>query len=146
MAVVRSILVSLILLALLALTLTGCETDSKQYLRIAKTTFERLTKNDPRAGEKIDWNNLVINDNEAGRGFSTLTTQYEKDNYKNATVANLSKYFAARGWNVTNVKNWRVEAQGVESALVIADAPNGKLTFGFQRVQLEKMIAKILTN
>ncbi len=125
---------------------SGCETDTKQYLRMAKTTFERSVANDPRAAEFIDWNSIIINDDQLGRGFMTLTTDYEKGSFKSAAIANLSRIFAARGWNVTNVRNWRVEAQGVESAIVVGDAPGGKLTIWFQKVNLEKRIARISTN
>ncbi len=146
MSILRSALTAAIL-ALFTLSLfSGCETDSKEYLRLAKSTFERSTRNDPKAAEAIDWNSIVINDNEIGRGFMTLSTDYEKNSYKNATINNLSRLFSSRDWNVTNVKNWRVTAQGVESAIVLADAPGGQLKISFQKVQLEKKIVRIYTN
>ncbi len=146
MSIFRSALVAAIL-ALFTLSLfSGCETDSKEYLRLAKTTFEHCVRNNPKAADAIDWNSIIINDNELGRGFMTLSTDYEKSSFKNAAISNLSRIFSARGWNVTNVKNWRVTAQGVESAIVLADAPGGQLKISFQKVQLEKKIVRIYTN
>jgi hypothetical protein len=134
-----------LLLALIAGSgiFAGCETDSAEYVRLAKTTFEKLVKNEPTAGDRLDWNNLTWNGDEIGRSYMSLNTDYEKAQYKTAIIEKISRYFASHGWDVTNVLNWKVQSKGVESAIVTANAPGGTLTIWFQKVELEKKISRM---
>lgn len=129
---------------LLILALSGCETDAKRAVRISKSTFEKITRNDPAASDNIDWGVLLVNGDEVGRGFTQLTSDFDKNEYRAALISRLNHEFGGRKWTVMTVKNWRVESQGVESIIIAADAPNGGLlTLTFQKNGLEKKISKI---
>ncbi len=123
---------------------TGCESDAREYVRLSKTTFEKLVKNDPSAADLMDWNSLRCNDQEVGQAYMSLTTDYEKSQIKVATVEKLSQFYASHGWDVTNVRNWKLQSKGVESGIVTADAPGGSITIYFQKVGLDKKISRIL--
>jgi hypothetical protein len=124
--------------------LGGCETDSKAFVRIAKTAFEKSVRNDASAAELIDWNSIQINGEELGRSFMELSTDYEKSHFKSAVIERMSQFYASRDWNVTNVRNWKLQSKGVESAIVTAEAPGGTITISFQKVDFEKKITRIM--
>ena len=136
---------SILLIGILITTFTGCETDSKAFVRLAKTSFEKSVRNDASAADLIDWKTIQINGEDLGRSFSELSTDYEKSHFKSAVIERLSQFYQSRDWNVTNVRNWQLQSKGVESAVVTADAPGGKLSISFQKVDFEKKITRINT-
>ena len=143
----KSIVSPLLLIStglLLLLVFSGCETDAKRALRLSKTTFTKILKNDPSAVDNLDWSTLDVNGEEVGRGFVQLTSDFERSEYRTAFIARLNRDFDNRKWNTMTVKNWRIESHGVESIIVAADCPNnGQLTMTFQKNGLEKKISKI---
>jgi hypothetical protein len=137
-------LLSIAAILLLGLVLAGCETDAKRAIRLSKTTFEKISRNDQTASDNIDWTVLLVNGDEVGRGFLQLNSDFERTEYRSALISRLNHEFGGRKWTVMTVKNWRVESQGVESIIVSADAPNaGLLSMTFQKNGLEKKISKI---
>ncbi len=130
--------------ALIFIPLSGCETDSREYVRLAKTVFEKSVRNDPSGANLIDWNTFQCDNEDLGRSYISLSTEYEKSHFKSAVIDRLSQLYASRNWNVNNVRNWKLQSKGVESAIVTADAPNGTITVTFQKVDFQKKISRIM--
>lgn len=130
--------------SLILLPLTGCETDSGEYVRLAKSLFEKSVRNDASGAKLIDWNSIQCDNEDLGRSYMQLSTDYEKSHFKSAVIERLSQLYAARNWNVNNVRNWKLQSKGVESAIVTADAPDGTITITFQKVDFQKKVSRIM--
>ena len=126
--------------ALIIISLQGCDTDKREFIKTAQTTFEKIIKGDPSAAQGIAWPEIRIGDEEIGRSFMALNTAYEKSAFQTGTIARLAREYSAKNWTLQKVQNWRVESHGLESAVVVADAPGGKIVYNMQKRGGDKKI------
>jgi hypothetical protein len=134
----------IVLVPIAALLLSGCDFDKKEFLDTAKSTFESFyTGNSRITDSTIDWHSIRINGDEVGRDYMQMTTDYDRAAYRKSQIIKLRTICSMKGWNLQNVKNWRIKDRGVESASVIADGPGGSLIFTMRKFQAEKKVGMI---
>ncbi len=125
------------------LLLNGCDFDKRDFINTARTTFESICNGDPSAEKAIDWYVIRINDEELGRTYMQLTTDYERAEFRKSITSRLRKYYASRGWTPQRVRGWKIQARGVESATVVAAPPGGIISMSLQKHGAEKKIILI---
>lgn len=134
---------SILLFAILASCFCGCDFDKKEFIDVGKSTFESFYNGKRIADSTIDWNTVRINDDEVGRIYMQLNTDFEKAEFRRGTVSRLRSICAQKGWNPQNVRNWRIKDRGVESASVVGDGPGGSITMSMRKFGAEKRIGAI---
>src|SRR5258706_9033525 len=102
----------------LPLTFTGCDLDTRESLNLAKSTFEGISKGDQSVANNFDWTSFRLEGTDFGPSYLTLTTDYEKVQFKKALIQRMGAIYKNRNWSPANVRNWKVDAKGVESAMV----------------------------
>lgn len=84
--------------------------------------FKGLTQGRLSAVEKyIDWGALKAMGVDVGDTYKKLPNAKEKENYRKAFVANLSKSFKNAGGSPRDFTNWRVYERGSLKTIVVAD-------------------------
>jgi hypothetical protein len=132
-----------ILAGALALILQGCDFDKKQFLDVAKSTFESFYNNSGIADSTINWVALKINGDEVGRQYMEMSNDYERLAFRKGMVVRLRTICASKGWNPTNVKDWKIKERGVESAVVVGQAPGGTISMEMRKFGAMKKIGSI---
>jgi hypothetical protein len=133
-----------VLVSIVALCFSGCDFDKKEFVETAKSTFESFYNNNSRITDStIDWNGIRINGDEVGRVYMTMTNDYDRTAFRRAQVVRLRTICSLKGWNLQNVKNWRIKDRGVESASVVADGPGGTITLALRKWQAVKKVGSI---
>ena len=133
-----------ITLAILVLAFTGCDLDTRESVNLAKSTFEGITKGDMTVAKNFDWRGFRLQGNDYGPSYMTLSTEYEKTQFQKALIMKMAEAFKARNWTPATVRNWKVDAKGVESAIVSAQSMGGgKIVMYMQKVNYEKKINRI---
>ena len=127
------------------LTFVGCDLDTRESANLAKSTFEGTVKGDVSIAKNIDWQTFRFQGEDYGPSYLTLATDYQRTQFKSAIIMKMSAIFNAKNWTAVNVRNWKVGAKGVESAIVSAEVQGGggKITMYIQKVSLEKKIHRI---
>ncbi|HEY6192558.1 MAG TPA: hypothetical protein VI215_09580 [Bacteroidota bacterium] len=127
-----------------ALCYSGCDFDKKEFIDTARSTYESFYNNNTRITDStIDWNSIRINGDDVGRLYMQMTTDYDRMAFRRAQIVRLRTICSMKGWNVQNVKNWRIKDRGVESASVIGDAPGGTILLSLRKFQAEKKVGQI---
>ena len=135
-------LIAFLLLA--ALCFSGCDFDKKEFIDTAKSTFESFYNNNSRITDStIDWHAIKVNGDEVGRDYMQITTDYDRAAFRKAQVIRLRTICSMKGWNIQNVKNWRIKDRGVESASVVGDAPGGTIVLSMRKWQAMKKVGTI---
>ncbi len=132
-----------ILVGVLSFILQGCDFDKKEFLDVGKSTFESFYNGKPIPDSTINWVALKINGDEVGRQYMELSNDYERLAFRKGTVVRLRTMCAAKGWNPTNVKDWKIKERGVESAVVVGQAPGGTISMEMRKFQAVKKIGSI---
>ncbi|MBI1804597.1 MAG: hypothetical protein HY033_11230 [Ignavibacteriae bacterium] len=139
-----STIVVIVVCTVFFLTLAGCDLDSRESINLAKSTFEGISKGDQTIANNFDWTTFRLEGNDLGPSYMTLTTDYEKAQFKKALIMRMATFYKTRNWTPATVRNWKVDAKGVESAIVSAEAPGGgKIIMYMQKVSYEKKINRI---
>ena len=131
------------LLPILAFCLFGCDFDKRQFIDVAKNTYESFYNGSRAADTTIDWRVVRINDDEVGRMYADMTTDYERAEFRKSQIARLRSICNMKGWNITNVREWKIKDRGVESAIVAADGPGGSIVISMRKVGAQKRIEAI---
>lgn len=133
-----------VLVSVVALCFPGCDFDKREFLDTAKSTFESFYTNNSRISDStIDWHSLRINGDEVGRDYMAITNDYDRAAFRKAQIIRLRTICSMKGWNIQNMKNWRIKDRGVESAQVVADGPGGTILLSLRKFQAEKKIGLI---
>jgi len=142
----RTMTVTLItaILALLVFAFTGCDLDNRESISLAKTTFEGTIRGDMSVAKNFDWLKFRLQGNDYGPSYMTLTTEHEKSEFQSAIIMKMASYYKGKNWTTANVRNWKVDAKGVESSVVSAQVQGGgKIVVYMQKVNYEKKINRI---
>ena len=132
-----------ILVSVLLFPMQGCDTDKKEYVKLAQATYDKILKGDQSAAEAISWNEIQVNGEEVGRGYMQLREESEKRQFQKYKLSQWSQQYRAKAWTPERMLNWRVELQGVESGIVAADAPGGKLVVNIQKKGGRKFVIRM---
>ncbi len=137
--------VSLILMVISLMLLSGCTQKMENDVQLARRIFNDMCAGRQGVENLIDWQTLVAIDVKVGDSYSQLRTEKDKKDFKKAFLYNFSNSFKSAGGRSSQFFNWRIKAQDAASTVVAADtAGQGKvILFTIARINGQRRLTAI---
>lgn len=143
---------SLILIVLCGLLLTGCNFKKKTThtgapkndADFAKEAFQLLADGDEAVADMLDWEHLSLINIDAGALYSKISDEKAREEFRKSFIESYSSSFKRSGGSPAVLSNWHEQSRNGSETVVAADGPNGKvLLMTVAHIDGEQKISKL---
>jgi len=98
-------------------------------VQVARKIFNGLCKGEKNVERYIDWENLKAVGVDVGKTYSSILSEKERSDYRNAFLYNFAYAFRASGGRIENFFNWRIHERQPDKnkTIVAADVRSGRV-------------------